>query len=146
MRLGDGPRRRRLPAPLPGLQGRSFSPHGPGRHHAGDHYSTLAGFIEPGETIEEAVAREVYEEVRVRVSRVRYFASQPWPFPSNLMIGCFAQSDGEDIEVDGDEIVAARWFDRQTVRRLLNGESHDVGLPRADAIAFHLIRHWVETG
>ena len=119
---------------------------GRNKRFAGGHYSTLAGFIEPGETIEEAVRREVYEEVRVRVSRVRYFASQPWPFPSNLMIGCFAQSEGMDIEVDGQEIVAARWFDRQTIKRLINGESNEVGLPRADAIALHLIRHWAEEG
>ena len=119
---------------------------GRNKRFAGGHYSTLAGFVEPGETIEEAVRREVYEEVRVRVGRVRYFASQPWPFPSNLMIGCFAESEGTDIEVDGNEIVAARWFDRGTVKRLLNGESNEVGLPRADAIAFHLIRHWAEEG
>jgi NAD+ diphosphatase len=117
---------------------------GRNKRFAGGHYSTLAGFVEPGETIEEAVAREVLEEVRVRVGRVRYFASQPWPFPSNLMIGCFAESQDEDIEVDGEEIVAARWFDRATVRRLLNGESTEVGLPRTDAIAHHLIRHWAE--
>ncbi|HXJ00045.1 MAG TPA: NAD(+) diphosphatase [Micropepsaceae bacterium] len=117
---------------------------GRNKRFAGGHYSTLAGFVEPGETIEEAVIREVHEEVRVRVGRVRYFSSQPWPFPSNLMIGCFAESEGKTIEVDGEEIVAARWFDRDTVKRLLNGESNEVGLPRADAIAFHLIRHWAE--
>ena len=116
------------------------------KRFAGGHYSTLAGFIEPGETIEEAVRREVYEEVRVRVGAVSYFASQPWPFPSNLMIGCFAQSEGSDIEVDGQEIIAARWFDRATVRRLISGESDEVGLPRGDAIASHLIRHWAEEG
>jgi NAD+ diphosphatase len=116
------------------------------KRFAGGHYSTLAGFVEPGETIEEAVRREVYEEVRVRIGAVRYFASQPWPFPSNLMIGCFAQSLGADIEVDGHEIVAARWFDRASVKRLINGESDEVGLPRGDAIASHLIRHWAEEG
>jgi NAD+ diphosphatase len=119
---------------------------GRNKRFAGGHYSTLAGFIEPGETIEEAVKREVYEEVRVRVDRVRYFASQPWPFPSNLMIGCFAESEATDIQVDGDEIVAARWFDRATVKRLINGDSDEVGLPRSDAIALHLIRRWAEEG
>jgi NAD+ diphosphatase len=114
------------------------------KRFAGGHYSTLAGFVEPGETIEEAVRREVYEEVRVRVGAVRYFASQPWPFPSNLMIGCFAESEGTDIEVDGQEIVAAHWFDKAVVKRLINGESDEVGLPRGDAIASHLIRHWAE--
>jgi len=116
------------------------------KRFAGGHFSTLAGFVEPGETIEEAVRREVYEEVRVRVGSVRYFASQPWPFPSSLMIGCFAESLSREIEVDGNEILAARWFDRRTVRRLLNGESNEVSLPRRDAIAFHLIRAWAEEG
>jgi NAD+ diphosphatase len=117
---------------------------GRNKRFAGGHYSTLAGFLEPGESIEEAVRREVYEEVQVRVGAVRYFASQPWPFPSNLMIGCFAEADTDAIQVDGNEILAARWFDRETVRRLLSGESNEVSLPRRDAIAFHLIRHWAE--
>ena len=117
---------------------------GRNKRFAGGHYSTLAGFIEPGETIEEAVRREVHEEVRVRVGRVRYFASQPWPFPSSLMIGCFAESLSGEIEVDGNEILAARWFDRADVKRMLEGESHEVKLPRRDAIAFHLIRNWAD--
>jgi NAD+ diphosphatase len=116
------------------------------KRFAGGHYSTLAGFVEPGETIEEAVRREVYEEVRGRVGAVSYFASQPWPFPANLMIGCFAQSEGSDIEVDGREIIAARWFDRAMVKRLIAGESEEVRLPRGDAIASHLIRHWAHEG
>lgn len=117
---------------------------GRNKRFTGGHYSTLAGFIEPGETIEEAVRREVHEEVRVRVGEVRYFASQPWPFPSNLMIGCYAEADSHEIEVDGHEILAARWFDRATVKRLIDGESNEVMLPRRDAIAFHLIAHWAE--
>ena len=119
---------------------------GRNRRFTGGHYSTLAGFVEPGETIEEAVAREVYEEVGLRTSRVRYFGSQPWPFPSNLMIGCFAESDAAEISVDGQEIVAARWFDHGTMRRLVSGASTEVPLPRRDAIAFHLISHWAEHG
>jgi NAD+ diphosphatase len=114
------------------------------RRFSGGHYSTLAGFVEPGETIEEAVRREVYEEVHIRVGAVHYFASQPWPFPSNLMIGCFAEADTHDIEVDGTEILAARWFDRTSVTRFLSGDSTEVALPRRDAIAFHLIRNWAE--
>ena len=117
---------------------------GRNKRFTGGHYSTLAGFLEPGESIEEAVRREVYEEVGVRVGAVTYFASQPWPFPSNLMIGCFAEAATDGIQVDGNEILAARWFDRETIRRLLSGESNEVGLPRRDAIAFHLIRHWAE--
>lgn len=117
---------------------------GRNKRFAGGHYSTLAGFVEPGETIEEAVRREVFEEVGVRVSRVRYFATQPWPFPFNLMIGCFAEADTHDISVDGTEILTARWFDRETVRRAIAGESGEITLPRREAIAHHLIRTWVE--
>jgi len=117
---------------------------GRNKRFAGGHYSTLAGFIEPGETIEEAVRREVHEEVRVTVGAVTYFASQPWPFPSSLMIGCFAQSLSGDIQVDGNEILDARRFERTDVKRLLSGHSREVTLPRRDAIAFHLISHWAE--
>jgi NAD+ diphosphatase len=116
------------------------------KRFAGGHYSTLAGFVEPGETIEEAVRREVYEEVGIRTGAVSYFASQPWPFPSSLMIGCYAQARTREIAVDGEEIVVARWVSRETVRKLLAGESEEIGLPRRDAIAFHLIRNWAEGG
>lgn len=119
---------------------------GQNKRFAGGHYSTLAGFIEPGESIEEAVRREVREEVGVRIGGVRYLASQPWPFPSSLMIGCFAEADSREIAIDGNEILAARWFDRTTVKRLLNGESNEVSLPRRDAIAHYLIRQWAEGG
>jgi len=117
---------------------------GRNKKFAGGHYSTLAGFVEPGETIEEAVTREVLEEVGVHVKHVTYFATQPWPFPSNLMIGCFAEAATHDIAIDGNEILAARWFDRQTVKRLLNGGVNEISLPRRDAIAFHLIKTWAE--
>jgi NAD+ diphosphatase len=117
---------------------------GRNKRFAGGHYSTLAGFVEPGETIEEAVKREVFEEVGVRVNNVRYFATQPWPFPFSLMIGCFAEAETRDIAVDGQEILTARWFDRVTLRRLIAGESNEVSLPRREAIAFHLIRSWAE--
>lgn len=120
---------------------------GRNRRFAGGHYSTLAGFVEPGETIEEAVAREVFEEAGLLTGRVRYFASQPWPFPSNLMIGCFAEADDTSaINIDGHEIVAAHWFDHAVVRRLVSGESTEIALPRRDAIAFHLISHWAQHG
>jgi NAD+ diphosphatase len=119
---------------------------GRNKRFAGGFYSTLAGFVEPGETIEEAVVREIFEEVGLRAHAVRYFASQPWPFPSNLMIGCFAEVNSSDITVDGQEIVAARWFEHAEVQRLISGASTEVGLPRRDAIAFHLISHWVENG
>ena len=73
-------------------------------------YSAVAGFVEPGETLEEAVHREVFEEVGVELSEVRYFASQPWPFPHSLMIGFFAKWAGGDIRVDEMEIMDARWY------------------------------------
>ena len=119
---------------------------GRNRRFTGGHYSTLAGFVEPGETVEEAVAREICEEVGLRTRGVRYFASQPWPFPSNLMIGCFAQAECGDIQIDGHEIVSARWFDHETVKRLVSGSSGEVALPRRDAIAFHLIAEWAANG
>ena len=119
---------------------------GRNRRFTGGHFSTLAGFVEPGETIEEAVAREIFEEVGLQIRSVRYFASQPWPFPSSLMIGCFAETDFATITPDGHEIVAARWFDHATIRRMIAGASGEVPLPRRDAIAFHLIAHWAETG
>jgi NAD+ diphosphatase len=119
---------------------------GRNRRFRGGHFSTLAGFLEPGETIEEAVAREIFEEVGLHIRSVRYFASQPWPFPSSLMIGCFAEADSATITPDGHEIVAARWFDHATIKRMVAGASGEVPLPRRDAIAFHLIEHWAETG
>ncbi len=119
---------------------------GRNRRFASGFYSTLAGFVEPGETIEEAVAREILEEAGLHINRIRYFASQPWPFPSSLMIGCFADADSSTIAIDGEEIVAAQWFDHALVKRLVDGTSTEIGLPRRDAIAFHLISHWVENG
>ena len=76
-------------------------------------YSCLAGFVEPGESIEEAVRRETLEEAGIRCGRVRYFASQPWPFPSSLMIGCHAQAISREITIDRDELEDARWFSRE---------------------------------
>ena len=108
-------------------------------------HSALAGFVEPGESIEDCVRREVLEEVGIVVGSVRYVASQPWPFPSSLMIGCFAEGLSEEIKVDGSEIFSARWFDRETIRSLLGGaEIGGVKLPRPFAIAFHLIKSWAE--
>lgn len=73
-------------------------------------YALLAGFVEPGESLEEAVAREIREEVGIAVDRITYFGSQPWPFPHSLMLGCFAQYAGGEVRVDGEEIADARWF------------------------------------
>jgi NAD+ diphosphatase len=120
---------------------------GRSQRFAGSMWSCLAGFIEPGETIEEAVRREVQEEVGVVCGKVKYFASQPWPFPSSLMIGCHTQALSEDIEIDRDEIEAARWFDRAELAAMLRRE-HKEGLttPPPVAIAHHIIRDFVENG
>lgn len=106
-------------------------------------YSALAGFIEPGETIEEAVRREVYEEAGIQVGRVQYIASQPWPFPSSLMIGCFAEAISNDIKIDETELEDARWFTRQEAEAALAGDG-SFSPPPALAIAHHLLRLWVE--
>ena len=106
-------------------------------------YSALAGFIEPGETIEEAVRRETYEEAGIRLGRVAYHASQPWPFPYSLMIGCFGEALDEVVTFDAKELEDCRWFSRDEVRQLLDG-THPGGLkaPAPQAIAHHLIRAW----
>jgi NAD+ diphosphatase len=104
-------------------------------------YSALAGFVEPGETFEHAVYREVLEEAGIRCTDVRYYASQPWPFPSSLMIGCFARAAGTEIVVDEKELEDARWFTRAEVGAMLDG-THEQGLsaPKPFAIAHHLLK------
>ncbi|MCA9713955.1 MAG: NAD(+) diphosphatase [Myxococcales bacterium] len=104
-------------------------------------YTCLAGFVEPGETIEEAVIREALEESGARVGDVRYVASQPWPFPSQLMIGCEAVAQPGELVVDGEELEDARWFSRAEVVRGLAGDA-SVWFPPPLAIAHQLIRRW----
>jgi NAD+ diphosphatase len=108
-------------------------------------WSCLAGFIEPGETIEDAVRRETREEAGITCGRVVYFQSQPWPFPSSLMIGCHAEALTRDIVVDRTELEDARWFSKAEVESMLM-RRHPQGLttPPPVAIAHHLIRAWVE--
>jgi NAD+ diphosphatase len=108
-------------------------------------WSCLAGFVEPGENVEEAVRREVREEAGIVCGRVAYFASQPWPFPMSLMIGCHAEALTDDITVDPAELEGARWFDRDEVALMLLRQHPDgLGTPPPVAIAHHIIRAWVE--
>jgi NAD+ diphosphatase len=108
-------------------------------------WSCLAGFVEPGENIEEAVRREVHEESGIVCGRVAYFASQPWPFPMSLMIGCHAEALTADIKVDHSELEGARWFERGEVALMLERRHPDgLGTPPPVAIAHHIIRAWVE--
>ncbi|MFM5907231.1 MAG: NAD(+) diphosphatase [Novosphingobium sp.] len=107
-------------------------------------FSALAGFVEPGETIEEAVAREVLEEAGIHVRGVSYVASQPWPFPSSLMIGCHAMAEGTAITIDANELEEARWFTRADVERAMAGEPDAPFIaPPVAAIAHQLLRWWL---
>ncbi|XP_028269836.1 NAD-capped RNA hydrolase NUDT12 isoform X2 [Parambassis ranga] len=107
-------------------------------------FSCLAGFVEPGETMEEAVRREVEEESGVKVGPVQYVSCQPWPMPSNLMIGCLAVAISTDIKVDENEIEEARWFPRQQViDSLFRGARPAFTVPPRQTIAHQLIRHWI---
>ena len=106
-------------------------------------FSAFAGFVEPGESMEEAVRRELFEEVELKVGAVRYHATQPWPFPSSLMLGCYAEALSRDFRVDSHEIEAARWLSKEEARaRLANKIEDDMKLPVAIAIAHHLIKDW----
>lgn len=106
-------------------------------------YSALAGFLEPGETLEDCVRREVWEEAGIKVGAVRYLASQPWPFPSSLMIGCLAEAKSTDINVDLEELEDARWFTIQEVRASLAGSGSFLS-PPSIAIARYLLTAWVK--
>jgi NAD+ diphosphatase len=103
-------------------------------------YSTLAGFVDPGESLEEAVVREVAEEVGVAVTDVTYFGNQPWPFPQSLMVGFFARALSTDITVDGDEIQDARWFTRDQMRA--EAEAGTLVLPGGISISRSLVEAW----
>jgi len=108
-------------------------------------YSALAGFVEPGETIEEAVAREISEEAGIVVRDVRYVASQPWPFPSSLMIACHAFADDDAITIDRTELDDARWFTRdEVIAAMAGGEDGAFIAPPPFAVAHQLLRWWLD--
>ncbi len=110
-------------------------------------WSCLSGFADPGESIEEAVRREMLEEVGIVCGRVNYFASQPWPFPMSLMIGCHAEALSEKIVIDRGELEDARWFDREELAAMLKRQHpHSLTTPPPVAIAYHIIRSFVENG
>lgn len=106
-------------------------------------YSLLAGFMEPGETIEDAVRREVWEEAAIPVGPVGYMASQPWPFPSSLMIGCWGEATAREITLDPVELDDAQWFSREAVRDAMAGLRTDMRPARKGAIARSLIEAWL---
>jgi NAD+ diphosphatase len=106
-------------------------------------YSCLAGFVEPGETIEAAVRREVAEESGIRVGAVRYLASQPWPFPASLMIGCAAEALSDAITVDPAELEDALWITREQMLTVMAGEHPQIKPARKGAIAHFLIANWL---
>jgi NAD+ diphosphatase len=110
-------------------------------------YSCLAGFVEAAETIEDAVRREILEESGIRCTDVNYYMTQPWPYPSSLMIGCSARATSDDIVVDRTELEDARWFDREEARLMIT-RKHPDGLagPHPFAIAHHLVGRWVHGG
>lgn len=107
-------------------------------------FSALAGFVEPGESIEEAVAREVHEEAGVRVRDVTYVASQPWPFPSSLMIACHAHADDPALTIDTTELDDARWFTRDEVLHAMSGAEDGAFIaPPPFAVAHYLLKWWI---
>ena len=107
-------------------------------------FSALAGFLEPGETIEEACARELMEEAGLTATSVRYHSSQPWPWPSSLMMGLIAQVDSNEARPDQTELEEVRWFTKQDAGALIRGELEGTFAPPALAIAHQLIKAWVE--
>jgi NAD+ diphosphatase len=104
-------------------------------------HSVLAGFVEPGERLEDAVRREVLEEVGLKLTQVRYHSSQPWPFPASIMLGFTATAGDEAIVVDGEELESARWFTREEL--LASPEDETFRLPRRDSIARRLVEDWI---
>ena len=108
-------------------------------------YSCLAGFVEPGETIEQAVRRETQEESNIAIGRVKYFASQPWPFPHSLMIGAYGEAQSEEIKFDGEELEDCRWFEREEVLAMIEKRhGGELRAPPSKSIAAHIMGNWLE--
>jgi NAD+ diphosphatase len=107
-------------------------------------FSALAGFLEPGESIEEACARELWEEARLRVSSVRYHSTQPWPYPASLMIGLIAEVENDDATADHVELDEVKWLTREEARAMIRGELAHAKAPGPLAIAHQLIKAWAE--
>lgn len=103
-------------------------------------FSTIAGFVEPGEALEDAVVREVHEETNIRVAECQYLASQPWPFPAAMMLGFHASAETTDIRFNDGELVEARWFTREDIA------DGAVLLPPRVSIAYRLVEHWFDAG
>lgn len=117
------------------------------KRYAHKFYSVLAGFVEPGEDIENAVRREIREETGVRIGGVTYLASQPWPFPHSLMIGCRAEALSSELTLDEEELWDARWFGVDDVRAMLeNRHAEGLTVPAAHSIAHSLIRAFADEG
>lgn len=106
-------------------------------------YSLLAGFVEPGESLEAAARREVFEESGIRLAEVGYLSSQPWPFPSSLMVGCIARAETTEITLDPVEIEDARWFTREEVFAAIRGENPALLPARPGSIAHFLVGNWL---
>lgn len=108
-------------------------------------FSCLAGFVEPGETIEQAVSRETMEESGIKIGRVKYIASQPWPFPHSLMIGAFCEALSDDISFDGNELEDCRWFEREEVLTMIEKRhAQELRAPPSKSIAAYLLRSWLD--
>jgi len=107
-------------------------------------YSALAGFVSPGETLEEGCAREIMEEVGVKIKNPRYIFSQPWPFPSQLMMGLICETDERELTIDKNEIEEAKWFSREEVEAVFAKRSEVFRRPPRFTIAHHLLQHWLK--
>ncbi len=117
---------------------------GRGPHFPPNWYSCLAGFVEPGETLEQAVRRETMEESGIKVGRVRYYASQPWPFPHSLMIGAYCEALSDEISFDGEELEDCRWFERDEVLAMIEKRhATELRAPPSKSIASLIMRNWL---